>query len=550
MNRERLDEVEEGARIFVQDWAKLAPGERVLVLADDTSEPEVRRLVLEQARASGAEVTYLEMAKPESAWAEPSEVVLGAMKQAQKCLSLALVYHDRRTTIARREHGMAMFFLLPPRLETLRSDASRFPIELCAEIGRRCAARLRAASEIRIRSARGTDFSAALDPRNCTADPGGWREEWDPGRTIGRTPGEGSNTFPPGVVLASPSPGSVNGVAVFEHHVGVGPVASHLAVRYEEGRCVAAQGEGAETLAALVAEAPHSTDVAEIAWGTNPHQTLTLDTLRNPIDAERHAGTVHVGIGPSPIFGNRTASRLHLDGLVIAPSIFLDGEQLMRDGHLLVLDDPELRAFAERFGDPDTLLRERFPISPPALAGLPWSGPAALSDAWVALEVPAAAGAAVAGADRGQAGPLLARLAGDGTPDEQLQRLAARLLENARGREEGRWLLSLYRFNIEFATSGGESCHLAIDHGAAAVLAGPAPGERLMTVRVECDLPLLAELVAGQLGPVDANLSGGLWVSGSLGTRVLTSCTFRLMRIAQDGFVAASRAAAAGEDLA
>ena len=69
---------------------------------------------------------------------------------------------------------------------------------------------------------------------------------------IGRTPGEGSNTFPPGVVLAYPDPGSVEGVAVLEHQVGVGPVRTHLAVRYRDGRGVAAQGEGAEKLAAIV----------------------------------------------------------------------------------------------------------------------------------------------------------------------------------------------------------------------------------------------------------------------------------------------------------
>jgi hypothetical protein len=58
-------------------------------------------------------------------------------------------------------------------------------------------------------------------------------------------------------------------------------------------------------------------------------------------------------------------------------------------------------------------------------------------------------------------------------------------------------------------------------------------------VRAECDLGLLEELVHARIGPVDANISGRLWVSGSLGTRVLTSCTFRLVRIAQDGYRAA-----------
>jgi hypothetical protein len=60
-----------------------------------------------------------------------------------------------------------------------------------------------------------------------------------------------------------------------------------------------------------------------------------------------------------------------------------------------------------------------------------------------------------------------------------------------------------------------------------------------MTVRAECELDVLEELVTARVGPVDANIAGRLWVSGSLGTRVLTSSTFRLVRIAQDGFRAA-----------
>jgi hypothetical protein len=514
----------EGARIFVEDWAKVKPRERVLVLADDTTDAGVARAVLDCARATGADVTYVEMAKPDTAWGEPSEVVLGAMKQAQKCLSLALVYHDRRTTIARREHGMAMFFLLPPVPSTLLGSAAAFPIELCTEIGRQCARRLRAASRLRVTSARGTDFSADLDPRNCTADPGGWLEAWDAGRVVGTTPGEGSNTFPPGVVLAYPTPGSVEGVAVFEHHVGVGPVATHLAVRYENGRCVEAQGEGAEKLAALLAGHEHATEVAEIAWGTNPLQTLSLATERNPIDAERHSGTVHVGIGPSPIFGSRTTSRLHLDGLVIRPSITLDGEPIMEDGHLLVLDLPEVRELARRFGDPAELLRERFPITPAAMASLPGSPAVELGASWVPL------------APRVEVAPPTER--SEGSSARQLE-LVSMLIANARSLEEGRWLLGLYRFNIEFATPAGETCHVEIDHGRVETRPGPAPGERLMTVRAECDLELLEELASARTGAVDANIAGRLWVSGSLGTRVLTSCTFRLVRIAQDGFRAA-----------
>ena len=333
---------------------------------------------------------------------------------------------------------------------------------------------------------------------------------------IGRTPGEGSNTFPPGVVLAYPDPGSVEGVAVFEHHVGVGPVASHLAVRYEYGRTVGAQGEGAEKLASIVDGVGYATDVAELAWGTNPHQTLTLDTERNPIDAERHAGTVHVGMGPSPIFGSRTTSRLHLDGLIIKPSIFLDGEPIMTDGHLLVLDLPAVREVAARFGDPDELLRERFPITPDWMAEVSESGPVELGDEWVTLAPPSRRAAAGRALGRPLGPPARAAdRARRGHRADGGRALRARALplqrraRDARGRDlPRRDRPRPHRGRVR------PGAGRAADDGARGVR--PARRSR-------------SSSRAGS-GPVDAQVAGRLWVSGSLGTRVLTSCTFRLLR--------------------
>src|SRR5262249_15347049 len=177
---------------------------------------------------------------------------------------------------------------------------------------------------------------------------------------------------------------------------------------------------------------------------------------------------------------------------------------------------PEVREVAARFGDPDELLRERFPISPEWMADVPDSGPVELGDGWVTLAPPS------------EARPAVER--SDGRSERQLE-LLRELVAAIEATEEGRSVLGLYRFNVELATPAGESCHVAIDHGRTEVVSGPAPGERLMTVRVECDLATLEDLAGGRIGPVDAQVAGRLWVSGSLGTRVLTSCTFRLLRI-------------------
>jgi len=53
------------------------------------------------------------------------------------------------------------------------------------------------------------------------------------------------------------------------------------------------------------------------------------------------------------------------------PTLILDGEVLVDKGRLTVLDDPEIRRLASKFGDPDELLSEEW--IPPLDFGLPGS---------------------------------------------------------------------------------------------------------------------------------------------------------------------------------
>ena len=92
-------------------------------------------------------------------------------------------------------------------------------------------------------------------------------------------------------------------------------------------------------------------------------------------------------------------------------------------------------------------------------------------------------------------------------------------------------MLGLYRFNVELATPAGETCHVAIDHGRTEVVPGPCAGRAADDGARRVRPADARGARRGRIGPVDAQVAGRLWVSGSLGTRVLTSCTFRLLRI-------------------
>jgi len=48
----------------------------------------------------------------------------------------------------------------------------------------------------------------------------------------------------------------------------------------------------------------------------------------------------------------------HRDFEIYLPTYYLDGVKIVDNGHLLALDDPEIREVAAKYGDPDLLLRE------------------------------------------------------------------------------------------------------------------------------------------------------------------------------------------------
>ena len=48
----------------------------------------------------------------------------------------------------------------------------------------------------------------------------------------------------------------------------------------------------------------------------------------------------------------------HKDFVLNHPTVKVDGEVIIENGHLLALDDPDIRAIAAKCGDPDELLKQ------------------------------------------------------------------------------------------------------------------------------------------------------------------------------------------------
>ena len=73
------------------------------------------------------------------------------------------------------------------------------------------------------------------------------------------------------------------------------------------------------------------THVAELGIGTNEKAILTGELLED----EKILGTVHVAFGASAAIGGEIQVPVHLDCVVLEPTVEVDGE-VVRDGELLV----------------------------------------------------------------------------------------------------------------------------------------------------------------------------------------------------------------------
>jgi leucyl aminopeptidase (aminopeptidase T) len=211
-------------------------------------------------------------------------------------------------------------------LPTITEDifARAVPVDY-AELKRKgewLAARLSEASAAKITSAAGTDIVLSLDTRTGRSDDGNLQQ-----------PGMMGN-LPAGEGYIAPLETIGDGTIVFDGSLaGYGALTSPVPVSVEGGRAVEAETDAGQwLLETLDAGGEHGRSLAELGIGTNPAATLTGNVLED----EKVIGTIHLAFGASAGLGGAIAAGVHIDGVVLRPTVELDGARVLDDGRLLV----------------------------------------------------------------------------------------------------------------------------------------------------------------------------------------------------------------------
>ncbi len=178
------------------------------------------------------------------------------------------------------------------------------------QVGRRFSA----ARDVHITSAAGTDLWLRIDGRPAHLDTDG---------------------LPRGEVYVAPWEDSAQGTAVIDRAFIHGRAVERLRLVFRGGRVASVDAPdpaGAEAMRKVLAISSGSKDViAEFAIGLNPGAQQPVGDVR--LD-EKIAGSAHIAIGANEFFGGRNRSTLHLDLIMLRPSITLDKTILMDEGRL------------------------------------------------------------------------------------------------------------------------------------------------------------------------------------------------------------------------
>ena len=337
-------------------FSNVRRGEQVLLLA----EPGVEQLGLEALTIAAKEVgaDAFVLWKDKLVFGRPlAGIVFEAMKAADMVFDFGYpTVHTKEGWLANVDYGTKNL-IVRPEAEVFASPAAKFPVELWYEIGKICQRRMREAGRVRVTDANGTDFSMRVRPGGIGAYIG--PRPYEPGPAV---PGF-HGTFPPGTTVWGDIDYTANGTICLDAAYSFPRFDPPVRLTVEDGWVTRIDGPQADALRQLVDSVHNANRLNEMGFGMNPKVSLNFEAptagarIGRVLGGTRRAGTFFYGMGGNILLGGKeSCAQPPIYSILTKPTVFAGDTLLVDNGHLVVLDLPEIQEFASRFGEPRQVL--------------------------------------------------------------------------------------------------------------------------------------------------------------------------------------------------
>ena len=329
-------------RPFVRN---IKAGDKVLILSDTAHDPRVWQAVMSICQEIGADTTLaLFERRPADYYDPPAAVCEAMMKSDVNVLlcSTGMLYSPAsfRAMQARipsicLDGGMT--------LEQLQSGAITEDMKKVAERKHFVAKNVFGpnAKTCHVTSRYGTDFTYSVENRITFPPMPG--DSFDPykiidfGKDENREGGLYYYLFPTGEFNVAPVEGSANGKLVIDltmHHIG--RIYEPITLTVKDGRVIdIAGGAEARILRDYLIEYGDENAYmcpAEASVGVNA-KAVVRGIQR---EDKNILGTLHFGLGTNVDVGGSILSKIHLDGVILEPTLYVDGVMKIDNGRFLV----------------------------------------------------------------------------------------------------------------------------------------------------------------------------------------------------------------------
>jgi len=316
-----------GAMKIVTQCANLRPGESVLIVTD----PERYRaasMVAAAARAVGVEPVIATMSPNELDGQEPQPLVAELMTSGNVDVLFMMVTrsigHSRAAIEAVRKGARSLSMTKFEEEQFYRGglladfEAQKPQCDAMANA-------LSAARVARLHSPAGTDITFDLSGRAGNSHCGIVRES----REVTALVHIEANI--------SPNEGLTEGRVIVDGSIpnfDIGVIHQPIELIVEKGNVVSISGGAqAQTLKRILARNEGIYNIAQLAVGLNPECIAFNGQFSNEHGVY---GSCHIGIGTSETIGGSVRADLHFDVMLAAPTLTLDGVDVVRGGAVLV----------------------------------------------------------------------------------------------------------------------------------------------------------------------------------------------------------------------
>jgi leucyl aminopeptidase (aminopeptidase T) len=317
------------AERILGDLIAVKPGERVIIVADESGMATNGMLaysLLAGASRRGVEATLTTIQDRVPGTETLSDAVNFAVEGADVLIGLTLTTGAaiRTKPVSKRflDKQLRMFSLMKRTWEHWERPSVRLTdYGAVAATGRAVAEVLSATSEVHLTCDRGSDFRVSLAGCHFGVTAAECKE---PGQL---------GVLPDGECYTVPVEGTAQGRLVVDGPVThFGRPANPVTLDIVDNFVTAVEGDDdvADALRRVVTDVENGGNVCEFAIGTNPDCVVDADIQ----EVKKGAGRVHVAIGSN--IGSTVRSPVHIDMVVMKPSAWADGQQLIDHGQLLV----------------------------------------------------------------------------------------------------------------------------------------------------------------------------------------------------------------------